>query len=168
MQNKIIFLVNKKADSNLIATITFVLLGISVIAIFWAIVSNSLNLSPQISCSDFEFKNSLKINRACYLNENEIIIFLERKLDSEQIDSLEFDFGDFGFLLKDKSFGCSDIREFDSEYGRSCEVIQQGLEKDYVFSVDGEEISKNIFIGVYLGENNEMCVGSQKEISASC
>ena len=132
------------------------------------LVLDNLNLSPQISCSDFEFKNSLKINRACYLNENEIIISLERKLDSEQIDSLEFDFGDFGFLLKDKSFGCSDIREFDSEYGRACEVIQQGLKKDYVFFVGDEENSKNIFVGVYLSEDNEMCVGARKEISASC
>lgn len=157
-----------KADSNLIAILIFVLLSISAIAIFWAVISNKINLSPQISCSDFELKKSLKINKACYLNENEILISLERKLDSDTITSLEFDFDNFGFLLKDKSFGCSDIRELNSEYGRACEIVLQGMSKDYVFNVAEEGNSKNIFVGVYLGENNQICSGAQKEIEMNC
>jgi len=169
MQNKMIQKSsNKKADSNLIAGITFVLLSISAIALFWAFVSDKINLSPEISCSDFELKNNLKILNACYLNKNEVLISLERGLNSDEIVGLQFNFDGFGFLLKDKSFGCSDIRELNSEYGRPCEVLLSGMKKDYIFNISGEQLSKNIFVGVYLNNNDVLCKGSQKEISATC
>jgi len=158
----------KNAESNLVAIVTLIFLAIVSIGIFWTFVSNEINLSPKISCSDFELSNNIKILNACYLNENEILVSVERGLEGYEISSLQFNFDGFKFLLKDKSFGCSDVRELNSDYGRACEVISAGMKKDYVFNVAGEDISKNIFVGVYLKDSDDMCGDFQKEISANC
>lgn len=91
MKNKLIK--NKRALSNIIASLIIILLSLVAVSAIWITVNNltkQVSLSPEINCFNTKIQPPIKINSACYNEEkNQIEIELKRNLEELQITALE-------------------------------------------------------------------------------
>ena len=83
---------NKKALSNIIATLIIISISLLAIALIWNIFNNlakEIKMSPEINCFDIKIQPPIKINSACYNSENkQIEIELKRNFNEIQINSI--------------------------------------------------------------------------------
>ena len=141
------FMKNKKAISTIIASLIIILLSLTAISIIWITirgVTNSIALSPEISCINIKITPPLNINSACYDSENnQIKVELKRNLDNLQINSI--------YLISNTGFEW----QCTSTCG-NCIILNQGETKNYFLyeNIKPEDITLKI----------EDCVLETKEI----
>jgi len=81
---------DKKGVSNILVSTFLILIVISAIFILWSITNNVLNKgSLEETCVDFI---GISIEEACYLNNNEIKIRLEKGTSKVNIKKIGFSF----------------------------------------------------------------------------
>ena len=86
---------NKKAVSDIIATVSLVLLALLAVSILGAVINkvvNSAQLSPQMSCLEMKTSPPIEITKACYNSSSpnkDLQVTLKRKI-STSIFSLDF------------------------------------------------------------------------------
>lgn len=160
---------NNRAVSNVVVSVALVALSLLAVSVMWVSTNRVIvSFSPDIDCTGFELGTNIKVDKVCYLNENEIFVSVKRGLESFEIDSLVFSFDSVSFKLENKNFGCTDIREEDFEYGRECEIVGIGQTKEYVFNLTGEKMFEGLDIGVYMSGAGNICKVGNKKISEKC
>ncbi len=129
---------NRRGISNLVAAVVLILVGIvSVTIVFMSLNSFAAKLSPQLSCTELEITNSLRIKSACYNSlSNEIEIVIDRGLqDDLSISRLEFTGAGFNWL-------CGGACHSD------CTVLDTGSSKKYYLSLEGRNLPEEVALGV--------------------
>ena len=156
---------NKRAVSNLIATIFLILIVITMIIIFWGFIKEVVQKSPAENIDCLSVINEIGIKKACYLNENEIEVRLKRGFDNYDIEKLKFSFsGEDSAVWELTGKKCSDVRTGD-KYGDYCEILNPGEEISYVFyAVDTARLNK---IRLAVGNGN-LCSVSEKTVENNC
>ena len=90
MSNKIIK--NKKALSQIIATILILIITIIAFSVLSIIIINTtktVSLSPQLSCFNLKTKQILSIEKVCYNQQtHDIEISINRKIDEVKINEI--------------------------------------------------------------------------------
>ncbi len=124
---------NKKALSQVVTTILFVLVAIALIALLYAITINFLNkqvsLSPKISCIDLKINKRILITNVCYnKNSEELELTVQRSISDDSLTSLDFSLDS----SPSSQWSCS------STCG-NCEIPKAGETKTYYFSLTQEE-----------------------------
>ncbi len=120
---------NKKALSDVVASVLLIILAISSIIIVWQVIKITINktqLSPDL-CLNPE----IKIIKACYNSEtNELEIALERKLPQQEINEL-----DFALTLEDQTeiYTCSNNCN-------NCIILDSGT-KTYYFQQQADKVT---------------------------
>lgn len=157
----------KTGLSEVVSVVLIVGLSLIAIGVVFAVVKNQItNFSPDEDCSSIGV-NHIFLRSACYLNDSEILVRVERDLTQMNFDSLDFVFSNpsqMEFILKGGN--CLDIREFSSEYGRECKLIGAGQKKEYVFFV-GDEKADRVSLGIISG-NSEPCMINQINVKEEC
>ena len=154
--------------SQIVGMTLLIAITLVAISIVFVMVKDQINFSPDIQCSSLGIKSHIFLRSACYLNDGEISVSLERDLDSFEIQLMDFTFSEpfeMEFVLTGGK--CLDIRDSSSEYGRDCFLIEAGQKKNYVFNVSGEERIKKFSLGLGL-DNFENCAINQIEIKDNC
>lgn len=161
MQNKI-----KKGLSQVITTALFISLSLLVIGIFWGVVKNTINLSPEATCNPALRNYEIKIISACYETTGEIRIVLKRGIDNQEINPLQFTFsnGEKYQIIGEK---CIDVRTAD-KYGKTCEILSSGEQKEYFFNSTEEKAEVVLLEAVNKKEGNNFCGLDELEIKDSC
>ncbi len=129
---------NRRGVSNLVAAVVLILVGIvSVTIVFISLNSFAAKLSPQLSCTELEIKNSLRIESACYNSlSNEIEIIVDRGIqDDVSIVRLEFTGAGLDWLC---GGSCSS----------DCNVLETGSSKKYYLSLEGRSLPEEIVLAV--------------------
>ena len=123
---------NKKGISGVVATVLLILLSMAAVGIIWAVISQfakSPQLSPEVSCVNFQYGTTAYIERACYdSTKNEVEITIKRGIASE------FDIQSLGFVIysdKDSASWRCDKNCLD------CKIADLGNRKTYYFDVSG-------------------------------
>ncbi|MAG07681.1 hypothetical protein CMI46_02600 [Candidatus Pacearchaeota archaeon] len=125
---------NKKAISNIVASVLMILLIVAAIATLSTSVLNLVKspaLSPENSCPVLLSKKPIQIQSACYnsvLEETEIII--KRNNDKTTINNLIFS-------LDNEAYTCS------NSCG-SCQIPTTIGTQKYFFSENAEEVTLNV------------------------
>ena len=126
---------NKKGVSNIIATMSLVLLSIIAVGVLWGFVKTTIDnieLSPEISCLDMKTKSTVKIQRACFNSQTkETQITLKRSLTGLTIESLEF-------ATQKNKYQCG------LSCNNGCTVLNDGTTKTYIFSSQENENQINL------------------------
>lgn len=117
---------NKKALSQVVATVLIVMLSIIAASTIGYIVidlAKAPSLSPQASCLDISLLKPVKIESACYNNKtSEIELKMSRSMENLEISSLSFMFSSQAGSSK-KWLCSSDCA--------NCNVLQKGETKIY-------------------------------------
>lgn len=83
---------NKKAISAIISAVMMILIGIvavTMISVYIYDATNSLQLSPEVSCLELKSTQSFTIEKACYSQDSkEIEILIKRSFNSPDLESL--------------------------------------------------------------------------------
>ena len=125
---------NKKAVSEVIATLLLVLLAITAVSVLGFFIKAQLNkqvvsMSPQLECIEMQANQMIKIENACY-NETkkEVKLTLKRAIDNFNIQELDF----FAVSEGNKErFRCSRCG--------NCRILKAGEIKNYYFDVEKAE-----------------------------
>ena len=133
---KIILTKNKKALSNIIASLILILLSIVAVSMLWTTFNNfatRIQMSPEINCFDIKIQPPIKINSACYNEERkQLEVELKRNLEELQINSLEL-------ITETEEWKCS------SACG-NCIILNTGETKTYF--LDEETKPKEIILKI--------------------
>lgn len=120
------FIKNKKALSNIIASLILILLSLVAVSMLWVTFNNlstKIQMSPEINCFDIKIQPPIKINSACFNSEkNQIEIELKRNLEELQINSL-------GLITETGEWKCS------SSCG-NCVILNEGETKTYFLEAE--------------------------------
>ena len=165
---------SSRSMSTIIVVLLFVILSISAIFIINYSVKKitTEEFGDKVSCFDsFAIAQSVFIKSACYLNDNEIAINVERRNDELNISALKFAFiGDdtTKWMIQEKK--CLDVRGINSSYGGYCSVVKPNLEKVYVFNVSDLETKKEVKLVIQKVEDDKVlsCLVDSRDISARC
>src|SRR6056297_2423874 len=120
---------NKKAMSNIIAAVILISLSLVATGIIGSMV---LNLSEDIltspaNCIDFQLKNPIEIQSACYnKTSNETLIRIRRRTKNPEISQIRF------ILTNENNreeFLCSDKCE-------NCQIPEKSSEKKYFLKTE--------------------------------
>ena len=130
---------NKKAISNIMATMFLVLLTIMAVGVLWGFVKTTIDkvdLSPEIDCLELKTKSSIQIKKACYNpTTSETKIILERALTGLEINNMEF-------LISSNTN--TNKYECGLSCGNGCTILHDGETKTYLFSSTGKNIEATI------------------------
>ena len=139
---------SKKAISELVATVIMITLAIasaSIVSYFVIpMLSQSVTLSPTVSCIELKTNSPINIEKSCYNQETkEIELTIKRTMSSINVSEISFIFRTNSNI---KTFKCS-------ESCRGCKILNPGSEKKYFF--DFTEFKENVEIS-YIVDNCEM------------
>jgi hypothetical protein len=116
----------------------------------------------------FDLSTGMGIEKACYLNNEEIKIDVKRGFDGIQIESLRFSF--LGASLNSSVWEitgkkCLDIR-LGERYGNYCRIVPEGAVYSYVFNVTSLENENSVRLGAGIKES--FCNLGEMPIAVSC
>jgi len=144
----------KKAVSNIIVAVLLIVLVITLIAIFWASVIKIIRMSP-LETEYIDLTNQISIEKACYLNENEIKIDIKRSFGEVDIEKLRVYFlGDSENIFEISGKKCSDIK-INEKYGGYCEVLRAGESLSYIFNMTGLTKKQKVELEVFIKGEKE-------------
>ena len=153
---------NKKAQAGIIISILLVVLSLSSIILVWNFTKPILESPEEVNC--IYLINGLSINNACYLNENEVAITINKKTN-EPTNKLRFTFTGLDTAIWEiTGEKCLDAHLLDETYGHYCKLPSTGETFTYVFNVSGLEKKEKIILQV----GNNLCFIADKEIKESC
>ena len=154
---------SKKAVSNVIVVIFLIVISVTAILVFWYSVREIIKKSPDTSCIDLI--SSFSIKKACYLNNEELLVQLNRGFDNSIISKMRFSFtGEESSLFEIIGEKCSDVKTLEN-YGSYTEVLNPGETRDYVFNISS--LDKKIQVRLAVG-NNELCSVYEGKIEDRC
>ena len=131
---------DKRGIANVVAVGLLILIGIIAIGILWFYIYNSLNpgFSPAFSCFDMQLNPSILITKACYNDDTgDFEIGVRRDKDKLNIKSLYLVFNSEN---ESKTYCCGEGCE-------SCDVLEEGSDKNYYISGNGNE--KSIVLRIF-------------------
>ena len=156
---------NKKGITEIITIILLVILSIAGVLIIWSVTREIVLKSPSqlTSCIDFF---SFSIDKACYLNKDEIKITIKRKFKNINVNKIKFEFYPSNALWEISGEKCLDVRLENKKYGEYCDIVDNLESISYIFKVSDLEIQEKVFVAV---EGNEIiCEIGEKEIKEVC
>ena len=157
---------NKKGISEIIIFIFLIILIITPILVLWAITKGIIlkSPSPYYDCiTDF---SSFSIEKACYLNKDEIKITIKRGQDNVKVNKIKFEFSPSNALWEISGEKCLDVRLEDKKYGGYCNIVDNLRSISYIFKIDNLEIQEKVLVVV---EGNEIvCKIEEKKIKGVC
>ena len=108
----------------------------------WYLTDYYLNLK---GCP--EVVSSFSVDSSCNLNEEEVMVFLERGSDDFNLDRIKFEFQPSNSLWKVDGVKCADVRLNENKYGSYCELIGEEEEERYVFNLEeGVQERVDVFV----------------------
>lgn len=153
---------DRKGVSNIVISISLILIVTSISIILWSLTNNVINKSPlDESCLDFI---GISIEEACYLNSDEIKIALEKRDSKVNIKKISFSFLPSDSLWEITGKKCLDARLEDRKYGSYCDIIDHRAR--YVFDTSDLEVQNTIAVSV--SGNYINCFIGEKEIKSTC
>ena len=159
MQNKI----NKRAMSEVIVIILVIALTLVSAGIAYTVIMKQVYLSPElINCNQLRIDSPIKITQACYLNNDEIKVQVERNFKEITFTKLLFSFSGTNeaiFEVYEKK--CSDVKN-EENYGEKCKLIGSGESLSYTFNITNENFNQ-VSVGI---SNGETCYLYAKEITS--
>ena len=162
MSNKMKY---KKGLSEVVSVLIILMLSVVAVLMVWAVLQNSVLLSPDVDCAELSAVNSIKIDKACYLNSNEVLLSFSKNAGSPDFSKIRVSFDEAVFEISDGKM-CSDVRRQDSDYGRVC-VISQDSQTKLVFNIQG--ISPKIAgLSAYIDDSNNACSIGTIKIDDAC
>lgn len=154
----------KKALSNTVVNVLLIVAAMLAIMLVWYSVRQLTKNPGETPC--FYFVNALKIEKACYLNENEVQIVLNRNFENLAIEKMEFSFSPGNALWEIKNEKCSDARTSNNNYGGYCKILAPGATSSYIFNTSGLE--KQQIIEFAILNSGNLCSIGNKIITSSC
>jgi flagellin-like protein len=158
---------SNKALSNVVASIILIVITILAVIIVWFFTKNIISKSPpELGC--FDLSSGMGIEKACYLNNEEIKVDVKRGFDGIQIENLRFSF--LGASLNSSVWEitgkkCLDIR-LGERYGNYCYIVPEGAVYSYVFNVIGVENENSVKLGA--GIEDGFCNLGERFVAVSC
>lgn len=128
---------SKKALSSVVTLSFLILISILAVIALWFALKPVIQKSPLEQTICLDVSRTLSIEKACYLNDGELEVVINRALDSPAIDSLVLSFSPYEarWMIRDKK--CSDVRVLTGRYGEYCKVLSAGMKMSYVFNMTG-------------------------------
>ena len=152
---------NRKAISDVVTTVMIIMISIVAIVIFWSFTSPLIKKSPVENSICLE--HGVVLEKACYLNENEIKVIISRGFDQQNIQGLIVSFSPSPVKFKIQDKKCADVRTENGGYGSYCSVLGTGSTRSYVFNMQG--VSKESSVGLIVDVNGIECVIGKVAIS---
>ncbi len=166
---------NKKGLSAIITIMLIVVLTFAAAFILYTTIKRlaSEDFAREVSCFDvLAVSPSFFISDSCYLNEDEILVGVERKSDALDVSSIKFAFHSDEEITRWQIKGkkCSDIREYNTEYGGYCEVPEQDTETRYVFNVSDLDSKDKVSLVINYQEQGDSrsCIIDTKDVNSVC
>ena len=158
---------NRKGISSVLTTILMVLMVVLAVTIFWTATKRIVQESPNEKIDCVTLYNEIKINKACYLNDNEIKVIVKRNFDNSNFEKMRFAFsGDDSAIWEITGKKCSDVRVgVVGRYGGYCDIVEIGNTITYVFNVVGIGKIDNVKLGV---GNGNLCSVSENSVDDGC
>ena len=125
-----------------------------------------LILKAPIEASCLEFSRSFSIEKACYLNDDEIELNVKREFDNVEVKSLLISFEQSESLWEISGKKCSDIRLKGKNYGNYCDIVDEGGSLSYVFNVSEMEREEKVKLAVESA--SKLCVVEEASVRESC
>ena len=154
LENAKIKIQNKKALSEIVSIVLFILMAITALGIVWS-ATKPLLISPTyvFSCTEAKINQPLTINKVCYNSEkNDVELTLTRKIsDTTQITSLDF------------TITFSEGDNINYYCGKDCEdatILKPGEIKTYFFRIEDSTNLNNAIVGI-----NECALISSEQIT---
>src|SRR3989344_9613512 len=100
---------SKKGLSSTVAVVLTILISMTLAITFGLVITSSftINLGPQLACTELGISKPLAINSACYDSANkELQVVLERNFDISNVYNLGFKL-DTQEISNEKSWSCS-------------------------------------------------------------
>lgn len=164
---------NKKAMSTIIVVLIFIVLALAAFAIISYSVKKIAGeeFGDKVSCFDsFAISQSFFIKQACYLNDNEIAINVERRNDELNVSALKFAFqGEetTKWMIQEKK--CLDVRTINTSYGGYCSVLSPNMERTYVFNVSDLDTKNEVKLVIRQeGDKTLSCLVDSRKIEDRC
>ena len=167
---------NKKGVSQVIGVVLTIVIALAAIVLVWTSTQTFL-LSPNIECETLSLTPPIKLNKACHLNENEILLRFERNLEEIDIESMKIHLiGQETAIYQITEKDCSDIKRENGEYNRPCTIPNIGSTLSYIFLLDTEAgESSDQFNDVLLDIDYQLstgqvdtCITDQRRLELSC
>lgn len=165
---------SKKSMSTIIVVLLLIVLSLSAIFMINYSVKKIAedDFGDKVSCFDsFAITQSFFIEKACYLNDNEILVNVERRTDGLNVEALKFAFiGEETTKWVIRQEKCTDARTLNSSYGGYCSVLVENMERGYVFKVSDLEVKNEVKLVIEKEENDKRlsCLVDSKDIEARC
>jgi hypothetical protein len=155
----------KKAISNILVISIFLAMILTILLATWVLTKNIILKAPaELSC--ISYMNPLKIEKACYLDSNEVKLIIKRNLEDFELKKIKVLFSPYGAIWEISGKKCSDIKLNDKEYGNYCEIVQPGNTISYIFNM--AHLDKQNKVSLYLNIGNSVCVSDSRVISSGC
>ena len=152
---------NKKALSEVIATVLFILLAIILVTIVWFSV-NKLILTAPVEAKCFDLGNQFFIEKACYSNNNEIEVSIRRNIESQKINKFSLEFLPSGAIWEITGNKCLDVKSGTNKYGSYSDVVIPGSTFHYTFNVSSLSKQSSLRFAVQAG--SKTCIIEDKKI----
>lgn len=156
---------SNKGISNILVVVLLILIAIAAIGILWQYTREVIKKSPLEKTICLE-TGSFSLERACYLNNEEIRVIIARDLDNLVVDKLDVSFSPNQAEWEIKKKKCSDMRLETGVYGEYCKVLDSGVRMGYVFNVSGIEKESSVGVLASIGEVD--CELGRINVEASC
>jgi hypothetical protein len=142
---------NKKALSDVIAEVLLISLTIAAIGVvgylIMPMIKSDTNLSPVISCIDLKSSSPLTIQDTCFNQQTKDIELKVARI------AKDLDINELSFTIKSNN----DIKSFICNSNcTSCEIIQSGKVKTYLFSYSGFNNPTSLTISINGCETNNI------------
>jgi hypothetical protein len=167
-------MMKKRGLSNIIIMLLVIALSIAAIFIVYYSFGKIAKekFGDEVSCFDvLAISPTFFIKDACYLNQGEVAVSVERKTDALNLVNIKFAFyGDNITKWQIAREKCTDARTIDTGYGGYCEILQQDSGRVYVFNVSDLEIKNKVnLVLTQLREGREIsCFIDSRGIRSSC
>ena len=142
---KLVLVESRKSVSEVVVTTLLIFLAIVAVSLIWYYTRDIIKGAPfENSCIDAS--NSFSLKKACYLNQDEIKITIERGFDNFEVSNLILYFSNSVWEIKNKR--CTDIRLDFKNYNSLCIVSETGSLSSYILNFSGLEKENSVGLSV--------------------
>ncbi len=152
-----------KSQASLIAVVILIVIVIAGVGVLSTIVIKVSKSPPTNSCI---YYMGSSIEKACYLNEEEIKIIVNNDVKSKPMEKIGFAFTPSNSKWELTGKKCTDTRIEGNDYNNYCRILSPGEKIPYILNTSG--IEKQESVTVYFSANNTLCEIGTKKIEINC
>jgi glyoxylate utilization-related uncharacterized protein len=152
-----------KSQASIITVLILIIIVIAGVGVLSTMVIKVSKSPPTSSCVNYL---SSSIEKACYLNEGEIKVIINKDTNSPSINLIGFSFIPSGSKWELTGKKCTDARIEGNDYNQYCKVLSAGEKLSYI--LNASEIEKQEEVIVYFSADNLKCQIGKRKIDVSC